>query len=60
MLRYDYEEERGIVQWDNDTARFIITCSTFISDFDSVYGEELEIIGNVYDNPELLERGNSI
>lgn len=60
VVRYDYEEERGIVQWDNDTARFIITCSTFISDFDSVYGEELEIIGNVYDNPELLERGNSI
>lgn len=55
VVWYDYEEERGIVQWDNDTARFIITCSTFTVDFDSVYGEELEIIGNVYDNPELLE-----
>lgn len=51
----NYEEERGIVQWDNDTARFIITCSTFTVDFDSVCGEELEIVGNVYDNPELLE-----
>lgn len=55
VVRYDYEEERGIVQWDNDTARFVITCSTFTVDFDSVYGEELEIVGNVYDNPELLE-----
>ena len=53
----NYEEERGIVQWDNDTARFIITCSTFTVDFDSVCGEELEIVGNVYDNPELLKGG---
>lgn len=51
----NYEEERGIVQWDNDTARFIITCSTFTVDFDSVCGEELEIVGNVYDNPELIK-----
>lgn len=29
--------------------------STFTVDFDSVCGEELEIVGNVYDNPELLE-----
>lgn len=50
-----YEEDYGKVEWDNDTAKFIITCSTFTVDFDSVYGEELEIVGNVYDNPELLE-----
>jgi uncharacterized phage protein (TIGR01671 family) len=55
VVWYDYEEERGIVQWDNDTARFIITCSTFTVDFDSVYGEELEIVGNVYDNAELIK-----
>nr|DAJ47839.1 MAG TPA: YopX protein [Caudoviricetes sp.] len=52
----NYEEERGIVQWDNDTARFIITCSTFTVDFDSVCGEELEIVGNIYDNPEMMEK----
>lgn len=51
----NYEEERGIVQWDNDTVRFIITCSTFTVDFDSVCGEELEIVGNVYDNAELIK-----
>ena len=34
--------------------------STFTVDFDNVYGEELQIDGNVYDNPEHLERGNSI
>lgn len=60
IVWYNYEEERGIIQWDNDTARFIITCSTFTVDFDNVYGYELEIVGNVYDNPEHLERGISI
>lgn len=55
VVWYDYEGERGIVQWDNDTARFVITCSTFTVDFDNVYGCELEIVGNVYDDPELLE-----
>lgn len=43
------KKERGIVQWDNDTARFIITCSTFTIDFDNVYGRELEIVGNICD-----------
>lgn len=57
IVWYDYEEERGIIQWDNDTARFIITCSTFTVDFDNVYGCELEIVGNVYDDPELLKAG---
>lgn len=56
IVWYNYEEERGIIQWDNDTARFIITFSTFTVDFDSVCGEELEIVGNVYDNPEMMEK----
>lgn len=49
IVWYDYKEERGIIQWDNDTARFIITCSTFTVDFDNVYGYELEIVGNIHD-----------
>lgn len=56
IVWYDYKEERGIIQWDNDTARFIITCSTFTVDFDNVYGYELEIVGNIYDNPEMMEK----
>ena len=50
-----YDEDYGKVEWDNDMAKFIITYSTFTVDFDSVCGEELEIIGNVFDNPELLK-----
>ncbi len=31
--------------------------STFTVDFDNVYGEELQIDGNVYDDLELLKGG---
>lgn len=48
-------EDYGKVEWYNDMAKFIITYSTFTVDFDSVYGEELEIVGNVYDNAELIK-----
>lgn len=52
----DYEDERGVVQWDSDIAKFIITFSTFTIDFDNVYGREFEVVGNVYDNPEMMEK----
>lgn len=52
----DYEDERGVVQWDSDITKFIITFSTFTIDFDNVCGRELEIVGNVYDNPEMMEK----
>lgn len=52
-----YDEDYGKVEWDNDMAKFIITFPTFTVDFANVYGEELEIDGNVYDNPELLKGG---
>lgn len=52
----DYEDERGVVQWDSDIAKFIIIFSTFTIDFDNVYGRELEIVGNIYDNPEMMEK----
>ena len=49
------DEDYGKVEWYNDMAKFIITYSTFTVDFDNVYGEELEIVGNVYDNAELIK-----
>lgn len=52
----NYDEDYGKVEWDNDTARFIITCSTSTVNSDNTCGEELEIVGNVYDNPEMMEK----
>ena len=51
------EDERGIIRWDNETARYVVIYDNIITDFDNWYGEDLEVIGNIYDNPELLEKG---
>ena len=48
------EDKNAIIEWDEETARFIIHYDGWISDFDNYYGYELEVIGNIYDNPELL------
>ena len=51
------EDERGIIRWDNETARYVVVYDNIITDFDNWYGKDLEVIGNIYDNPELLEEG---
>lgn len=48
------EDENAIIEWDEQTARFIIHFDGWIADFDNYYGKELEIIGDIYNNPELL------
>ena len=48
------EDENAIIEWDEETARFIISFDVWVADFDNYYGKELEVIGNIYDNPELL------
>ena len=48
------EDENAIIEWDEETARFIIHFDGWIADFDNYYGKELEVIGNIYNNPELL------
>ena len=51
------EDERGIIRWDNETARYVVIYDNIITDFDNWYGEDLEVIGNIYDNKDLLEKG---
>ena len=43
------------IEWDEDTARFIIVWNTLLADFDNFYSHDLEVVGNIHDNPELLE-----
>lgn len=55
---YNDEDGYGEIIWDDDTARFAIIGrhgNNLISDFDNYYGHELRVIGNIYDNPELVE-----
>ena len=51
------EKERGVVYFDNSCSRFAVRFDTFDAAFDHLYSNELEIIGNVHDNPELMEGG---
>ena len=51
------EKERGVVYFDNSCSRFAVRFDTFDAAFDHLYSNELEIIGNVHDNHELMERG---
>lgn len=45
----------GKVYFDADTARFVIEFASFIVDFSDYNNGDVEVIGNIYDNPELLE-----
>mgnify|MGYP002773936570 CR=1 FL=1 len=48
------EDENATIEWDEETARFIIHFDGWIADFDNYYGKELEVRGDKYNNPELL------
>jgi len=44
------------IQYDIETARFVITGEGLLFDFDNTYSTELEVIGTIHDNPELLKQ----
>lgn len=57
IVLVDDEDEYFTVEWDNDTARFIMNNETLTVDFDNYWNYQVEVISNVFDNPELLEEG---
>ncbi len=50
------EDGNAVIEWDEDTARFVVKWDGLICDFDNFYGHDLEVIGNIHDNPELLNQ----
>ena len=52
------EDENAFILWDEETARYIIQFNGWCADFDNYYDKELEVIGNIYDNPDLLEKAS--
>lgn len=58
VLDYYEGDDAFIVEWDKDTASFRLTGTDNIASvsFDNFYSDEdLEVIGNIHENPELLK-----
>ena len=51
------DEEDGcfICKWDDCTARYILDGNGLAVDFDNVDARDIEVIGNIFDNADLLE-----
>lgn len=54
---WDFKEDEwpAVVEWDEVSARFVLSGQNSVIPFNEMGGLEVTIIGNVYDNPELLE-----
>ncbi len=51
-------EEIYVVEWDEDIARYVfVQNGSTITDFGDIYASDTEVIGNIFDNPELLKGG---
>lgn len=48
------EDEYFHLKWEEDTARFVMSSNSFIVTFDNYWSHEVEVIGNIFDNPELI------
>lgn len=60
VLDYYDGDDAFIVEWDKDTASFRLTGTDNIASvsFDIFYSDkDLEVIGTIHENPELLEKG---
>ena len=57
IVLYARDEEIGQIAYHENEAMFVVEFDTWLTDFDHLYGKDLEIIGNIHDNPELLKGG---
>ena len=53
-------EEQGVIEWATEEAQFVVRAEQagFVANFDNYNGIDLEVIGNIHENPELLEANN--
>lgn len=49
------EEDNAVIEWENDCAAFSIGTKDICWSFDNFCSYELEVIGNIHENPELLK-----
>lgn len=63
VRRFNSKEQevmRYTVKWNTDCCMFVLMSEyTYLGEYDSdftvFYGEDLEVVGNIHDNPELLK-----
>ena len=49
------EDGYFVCEWEEDTARFVMNGDEIIVDFDNYWGYQTEVVGNIFDNADLLE-----
>ena len=51
----DNDDELAVVEWDEEDLRFTVTHGNVVNGLgEEYYSREVEVIGNMYDNPEML------
>lgn len=45
----EYEEENGEIVYHDQEAMFVVCFDTWFTDFDHLYGKDVEIVGNIHD-----------
>lgn len=53
----DEEDGLFIVEWDEHCAKIILSGEGLEADFDAFNGSDCKVVGNKYDNPELIDSG---
>ena len=57
ILTVDGEDGFFVLEFQEDTARFVMFGDSVVVDFDNFWSYEVEVVGNIHDNPEYLEEG---
>lgn len=55
IVKLPDEDDYFKCEWDEDAARFVLNGDGLTVDFDNYYGYECEVVGNIFDNADLLE-----
>lgn len=58
IVRDPETSDVGLIYFDTDTARFVIEFEKMIIDFSDYNNGDVEVIGNIYDDPELTGEKN--
>lgn len=55
ILKLPDEDGYFVCEWEEDTARFILNGDGLTVDFDNYWSYQVEVVGNIFDNADLLE-----